>query len=65
MMKEAARGELWGCGRRGRYQRTNPQLGVQERGSLQHRFFEEILKPEISLLLPTQGSGSEKVLPWL
>ena len=24
---------------------------------------EEILKPEISLPLPTQGSGSEKVLP--
>ena len=29
----------------------------------QHRLFEATLKPEISLLLPTQGSGSEKVLP--
>lgn len=63
MIKEAARGELWGCRCRGRYQRTNPQLAAQGRGSLQHRLFEETLKPEISLLLPIQESGSEKVLP--
>ena len=58
MGNKAPHGELRGCGYSGPYQRTNPQLSAQTRGSFQHTFFEETLKPEISLLLPLRDESA-------
>lgn len=57
MINKASRGELWGCGCRGHYQRTNPQLSVQKREELSSTFFKDTLKSEISLLLPFRDLG--------